>query len=91
MGKVWESGAVQVVQCADSLSSEMHPCNRLRGAEGGWPAASAPLHLAAARAALLFFGGMLAWQQPSHTPCNLVADGLAPALVSAGFIWLQET
>lgn len=31
MGKVWESGAVQVVQCADSLSPEMHPCNRLPG------------------------------------------------------------
>ncbi|PSC72553.1 ALG-2 interacting isoform B [Micractinium conductrix] len=31
MGKVWENGAVQVVQCAQSLSSEMHPCNRLPG------------------------------------------------------------
>jgi hypothetical protein len=58
MGKVWESGAVQVVQCADSLSSEMHPCNRLPGAEGGGPhAAGAVLRDAGA-----------AWRQPSHTP-----------------------
>ena len=31
MGKVWESGAVQVVQCADSLSDDSHPRNRLPG------------------------------------------------------------
>ncbi len=31
MGKVWESGAVQVVQCADSLSDDAHPRNRLPG------------------------------------------------------------
>ncbi|KAL4444346.1 hypothetical protein ABPG75_012083 [Micractinium tetrahymenae] len=31
MGKVWESGAVQVVQQAQSLSSDVHPCNRLPG------------------------------------------------------------
>lgn len=31
MGKVWESGAVQVVQCAESLSEETHPRNRLPG------------------------------------------------------------
>ena len=34
MGKVWESGVVQVIQCADSLSAEAHPCNRLPGAYG---------------------------------------------------------
>jgi hypothetical protein len=31
MGKVWESGVVQVVQNAENLSSETHPCNRLQG------------------------------------------------------------
>lgn len=32
MGKVWESGAVQVVQYAESLSEDTHPRNRLPGA-----------------------------------------------------------
>lgn len=36
MGKVWESGAVQVVQQAQSLSADVHPCNRLPGALGKW-------------------------------------------------------
>lgn len=39
MGKVWESGAVQVVQQAQSLSADVHPCNRLPGARwwrGRW-------------------------------------------------------
>jgi len=35
MGKVWESGAVQVVQNTASLSPDLHPCNRLPGALGG--------------------------------------------------------
>lgn len=35
MGKVWESGAVQVVQCADSLSCDAHPRNRLPGELSG--------------------------------------------------------
>jgi hypothetical protein len=29
MGKVWESGVVQVVQAVDNLSRDTHPCNRL--------------------------------------------------------------
>lgn len=29
MGKVWESGVVQVVQNAENLSTDSHPCNRL--------------------------------------------------------------
>lgn len=29
MGKVWESGVVQVVQNAENLSTESHPCNKL--------------------------------------------------------------
>jgi len=37
MGKVWESGVVQVVQNAENLSVETHPCNRLQG--GGLAAA----------------------------------------------------
>uniref|UniRef100_A0A1D2A7P9 Uncharacterized protein n=1 Tax=Auxenochlorella protothecoides TaxID=3075 RepID=A0A1D2A7P9_AUXPR len=32
MGKVWENGSVQVVQGADSLPSECHPRDRLKGA-----------------------------------------------------------
>jgi hypothetical protein len=31
MGKVWENGVVQVVQNADNLSTQSHPCNRLGG------------------------------------------------------------
>ena len=35
MGKVWESGAVQVVQCVGSLADDSHPRNRLPGALSG--------------------------------------------------------
>lgn len=35
MGKVWESGVVQVVQNAENLSVETHPCNRLQGGLAG--------------------------------------------------------
>lgn len=31
MGKVWENGAVKVVQSLENLSRETHPCNRLQG------------------------------------------------------------
>lgn len=41
MGKVWETGAVQVVQHAESLACDAHPRNRLPGAcaavGAGWP------------------------------------------------------
>ena len=35
MGKVWESGAVQVVQFADSLPGDVHPRARLPGELAG--------------------------------------------------------
>ena len=74
MGKVWESGAVQVVQCADSLSSEMHPCNRLPGAEGGGQHAAG---------AVLRDAGVAAAQ--AH-PCNWLLTSL---LLPAPLSWLD--
>lgn len=35
MGKVWESGVVQVVQNAINLSADVHPVNRLPGSLAG--------------------------------------------------------
>ena len=81
MGKVWESGAVQVVQCAESLSNEMHPCNRLPGAERRAACrrshGSRPLRGAGCGSPV--------------TPLQLAADSLAPAcpFLASGTIRLQ--
>lgn len=43
MGKVWESGVVQVVQHAGNLPEDAHPMNRLACAAAGGAAAAAAL------------------------------------------------